>query len=134
MSNNAKVWYAVDPEGLEIEIVNLSHFCKEKNLEYSRMWSLINSKNSVRPYKGYMQSTKNSPSVHVGRDPITLEHEDGRRTISTNKRTVVASDAGISIASLHRLLKGDTMSCKGWRVVQDDEDQLEIDFEGEECL
>ena len=141
MANTAKTWYLLNPEGEEIEVTNLSQFCKDQGLSYSRVWNMLNGESVYGSVtcKGFKKSRK-SPTQHIAQDEICLAHDDGRITRRSRYRKHVARDAGISTSSLHRLLTGAANVVAGWRLTTQEpntdttQEPNTVDLQGEEEL
>ena len=117
MANKPKTWNMIDPNGNEITVTNLAQFCQDKNLNYHKVWNMLNGESVYGSVTcaGYKKSGK-SPSAHIALDDIQLIHDDGRMTQISRYRNRVAKEAGISTSSLHRLLTDVVATVAGWRL------------------
>ena len=119
MANKAKTWKMLDPDGNPIEVTNLKQWCKDKGFNYTRIWSMLNSESIMATVSYGYKKNGRSPSEHIALDDIQLVNDDGRKTDKCRNRTHVARQAGISTASLFRLIKEEAETVKGWRVKHD---------------
>ncbi len=130
MANTPKTWLIRDKHGAVQTVTNLKEFCKTNSLDYTSMWAMLNSDSSdcARSYQGYSKGGV-SPTTHIATDEIALFHIDGRRTEFTTNRTHLSKTSGMSLSSLHRLIRGQAKYVLGWELKY-----MIIDVAGEEDL
>lgn len=111
---HAKYFNLIDPQGANIEIYNLCKFCRDNDLDYSKMISITNGR--LIEYNGWKSDANRKNLIQKKFEFISPL---GELTTITNLRKF-CKEKLLCSSTMYAIHNGKGISCNGWKKAQEE--------------